>query len=198
VAARRFDRVSIVATLATGGALQVLMAWLAVKLPPGFAPPVLTPLMIGEGWAFSPVASAGWPLVLGTALWLDHRRRRRETGPPDLAERGSALAGAYVLSAFCGALFGVMMAVLAGQAHVGLGDTWLTPTLAAIVVGGVPFRGGRGTLLGVIGGVLMVQAFDMVLVGQGLDSQERLVALGLIMLAASVYHARGVRLGPRA
>ncbi|MGE0701463.1 MAG: hypothetical protein AB7O57_20370 [Hyphomicrobiaceae bacterium] len=101
-----------------------------------------------------------------------------------------------MLSAVCASTFGIGMAVLAGQFHASLGDAWFAPTMAALMLGGIAFRQTSGTLLGIVGGVLLVQALDTALATLGCSSAQRLAAFGLVMLVASIIVApRGVSVG---
>jgi ribose transport system permease protein len=184
---RHFDRGAIAGTLATAGILQVAMAWLAIRLPTGFTPPELTRFVTGENGSTSLLVWGGWLALLIFAFAFDRKARS-----------GSS-SGAYVLSALCSAAFGIAMAVLAGQFHAGLGEVWLAPTMAALMLGGIVFRQTSGRLAGIIGGVLLVQALDTTFANLGWSSEQRLAVFGLIMLAASIIAAQRAqfRLKPR-
>jgi ribose transport system permease protein len=190
--ARRFDRGAIAGTLATAGILQVLTAWLAIRLPVGFAPPELTLLVTSENGTPPLLAWIGWSIILVAAVALDYARTRKARFAGHVS-----LGATYVLSALCAAIFGIAMAALAGQFHTGLGDTWFAPTLAAIMVGGVSFRQTSGRLIGIIGGVILVQALDTVLVSIGGSSELRLMAFGLVTLVASIIAAQRAQLRSR-
>ena len=175
---RHFDRGAIAGTLATAGILQVAMAWLAIRLPTGFTPPELTRFVTSENGSPPLLVWAGWLVLLILAFAFDRKARS-----------GSS-SGAYVLSALCAAAFGIAMAVLAGQFHVGLGDAWFAPTMAALMLGGIAFRQASGRLAGIIGGVLLVQALDTTFANIGWSSEQRLAVFGLVMLAASIIAAQ--------
>jgi len=49
---------------------------------------------------------------------------------------GATLIGAYVLSGLCAALVGILLAGFNGQASLGMGDEYLLPSIAVVVVGG--------------------------------------------------------------
>jgi ribose/xylose/arabinose/galactoside ABC-type transport system permease subunit len=57
-------------------------------------------------------------------------------------------------------------------------------SIAAAVVGGTAFVGGRGGLLGTIAGVLIIQTLSTMAVLLGLEIQTQLIIKGLVILAA--------------
>ena len=71
---------------------------------------------------------------------------------------GRTLVLVYMLSALCAALVGVLLTGFSGQASLGMGDDYLLPSIAVVVVGGALITGGRGHYLGMLGGVLLLTA----------------------------------------
>ena len=90
-----------------------------------------------------------------------------------------------MLSAVCAATFGILIALFGGTFRVGLIDTYLLPTIAGVVVGGVAFGGGRGALCAVVAASIAIQIADAMLLAFGLSYEARLIALAGIVLAAS-------------
>ena len=78
---------------------------------------------------------------------------------------GGTLIGVYVLSGFCAALVGILLTGFSGQASLGMGDDYLLPSIAVVVVGGTLITGGRGHYLGMLGGVLLLTALQTLLAG---------------------------------
>lgn len=129
----RFNRVLIVASIATAGVLQVLMAWLSVSNPSGFAPVELAKLLtIGA----SPVLWIGSSCVLIMALCFHFWSAAKSP------RRNAPLAVSYLESSICVAAFGVAAALFAEQYHAGLGDSWLNPVLVGIAWGESRFAAG--------------------------------------------------------
>ena len=97
---------------------------------------------------------------------------------------GATLIGAYVLSGLCAALVGILLAGFNGQASLGMGDEYLLPSIAVVVVGGALITGGRGHYLGMIGGVLLLTALQTLLAGTTLPHAVRDIIFGLVVLGA--------------
>lgn len=81
------------------------------------------------------------------------------------------MIGVYALSGFCSAVVGVLLASFSGQAGLGMGDDYLLPSIAAVVVGGSLITGGRGQYLGMLGGVLLLTALSTLLAGTMLPTR---------------------------
>ena len=78
----------------------------------------------------------------------------------------------YILSALCSAFVGIMLTGFSGQASLGMGDDYLLPSIAVVVVGGALITGGRGHYLGMLGGVLLLTALQMLLRRHGLTLRD--------------------------
>lgn len=89
-----------------------------------------------------------------------------------------------MLSAVCAAVVGVMLTGFSGQASLGMGDDYLLPSIAVVVVGGALITGGRGHYLGMLGGVLLLTALQMLLAGTTLPYATRAILYGLVVLGA--------------
>jgi ribose/xylose/arabinose/galactoside ABC-type transport system permease subunit len=91
----------------------------------------------------------------------------------------------------CGYLAGVAGMVLLG--YVGAADNWLgngyeLTAIAAVVIGGTAFEGGRGSQIGTIAGVLILTVlFTLVLMLQFDESVRRVIKGVAILLAAGLY-----------
>jgi ribose transport system permease protein len=91
---------------------------------------------------------------------------------------------AYAISGFTAALTGVMLDGYGNQSYLGMGDPYLLLTLAAVVVGGVSIRGGRGLYLGVIGGALILQTISTTLSGTSLPEAVKQIVYAVAIIAA--------------
>ena len=97
---------------------------------------------------------------------------------------------AYTL---CSLLAGIAGLILVG--YVGTADNWLgngyeLNAIAAVVIGGAAFEGGKGGQLGTIGGVLILTVlFNLVLLLQ-FDEEVRRIVKGLVILLAVAMYAR--------
>jgi ribose transport system permease protein len=91
---------------------------------------------------------------------------------------------AYVLSGLCSAIAAVFLTGLSGQASLGMGDDYLLPSIAVVVIGGTLIVGGRGHYLGMLGGVLLITALQILLAGTTLPYASRSILFGVVVLAA--------------
>jgi ribose/xylose/arabinose/galactoside ABC-type transport system permease subunit len=95
--------------------------------------------------------------------------------------------------AACSLLAGIAGLILVG--YVGHADNWLgigfeLTAIAAVVIGGTAFEGGRGGQIGTIGGVLILTVlFNLVLMMQ-FDEEARRIVKGFVILFAVALYAR--------
>jgi ribose transport system permease protein len=95
---------------------------------------------------------------------------------------------AYALSGFFGALAGIALLARSGVSNTLSGQGLEFQVLAAIVLGGTTFEGGRGGIAGTVAGVLvLVIAFNLVNIS-GLPYHMQLVVMGGIIILASAVH----------
>ena len=65
-----------------------------------------------------------------------------------------------MLSGLLAALAGWMLAGRVVSIQPNLGETFIFTVFAGAVIGGVSLQGGRGTMLGALGGVLLLSTID--------------------------------------
>lgn len=99
----------------------------------------------------------------------------------------------YMLSGFLAALAGLMLAGRVASVQVNLGQGFIFTIFAAAVIGGVSLQGGRGTMLGVLGGVLLLSTIDRGLNLMRVSVFWLQVIQGLIILLAMFIDAQRVR-----
>lgn len=90
----------------------------------------------------------------------------------------------YVLCSLMAVVAGVVLSGYAGHIDRYLGRGLDLESIAAAVVGGTAFTGGRGGLLGTAAGVLIVQLLSSMTLFRGLDVESQLIAKGLVIVAA--------------
>jgi ribose/xylose/arabinose/galactoside ABC-type transport system permease subunit len=95
---------------------------------------------------------------------------------------------AYALSGVCAALAGLALLARSGVSSTFAGRGLEFDVLAAVVLGGTTFEGGRGGIGGTIAGLLvLVIAFNLVNI-LGLDYNAQLIVKGAIIIAASALY----------
>ena len=89
----------------------------------------------------------------------------------------SVLVICFVISGACAAFGGVLLAGWANRSFQAMGDPYLLPTIAAVVLGGTNVLGGRGTYLGTVAGVILITLLQSIL--SVVQPQYMLADLGL-------------------
>lgn len=98
--------------------------------------------------------------------------------------------GAYALSGLFASLAGLMLLARSGVSSTAVGQGLEFQVLAAVVLGGTTFDGGRGGVAGTLAGVLVLAiAFNLVNIS-GLPYQMQLVVMGTIIILASALYGR--------
>jgi ribose transport system permease protein len=91
---------------------------------------------------------------------------------------------AYIISGFCAALAGILLASRLGIAQPSVGAGFELDAIAACVIGGAILGGGGGSVLGTIGGVLTLGLIDNLLNLFNVQSYYQQIFKGLIILFA--------------
>jgi ribose transport system permease protein len=185
----------IVMTLATNGVLQGAALLYSGGTPAAFSSPLLRWFMIAKIGGVTPVVFFIVVFVVFAVTLLSRTpfgRRVYAVGNGGRAAQlsgvavGPTLIGVYVLSALCSCLVGVLLTGFSGQASLGMGDDYLLPSIAVVVVGGAIITGGRGHYLGMLGGVLLLTALQTMLAGSNLPYATRAILYGLVVLGAVI------------
>lgn len=91
---------------------------------------------------------------------------------------------AYIISGFLAALAGAMYAARLNSGQPAVGSGWEGDAIAAAVLGGVSFSGGRGTVFGVVIGALVMTIITNGLNLMEISSYTQLLIKGVIILLA--------------
>lgn len=183
----------IVMTLAMNGILQGLALLYCNGTPAGFSSPAQRWFMTGHLLGLTPVVWFLFLFVVAAVVMLSRTpfgRRIYAVGNSVTVARlsavgvGRTIIGVYALSGFCSALVGVLLSGFSGQASLGMGDSYLLPSIAIVVVGGTVITGGRGHYLGMLGGALLLTAISTLLAGTALPDAIRDIIFGLVVLTA--------------
>jgi ribose/xylose/arabinose/galactoside ABC-type transport system permease subunit len=95
---------------------------------------------------------------------------------------------AYAVAGLFGALGGIALLARSGVSSTSAGQGLEFQVLAAVVLGGTTFEGGRGGVAGTVAGVLvLVMAFNLVNI-VGLSYHMQLVVMGAIIILASALY----------
>jgi ribose transport system permease protein len=90
----------------------------------------------------------------------------------------------YTISGAAAGCAGMLMVGFSGGATLSMGQSYLVPSVAAVVIGGTSILGGRGHYLGVVGGAVLLTTFSTIISALGIAEGWRLVIYGTVILMA--------------
>ena len=97
---------------------------------------------------------------------------------------------AFALSGGLAAFGGVLLAGYAGKAAQSMGDAYLLPAIAAVVLGGTSILGGRGNYLGTIAGVILITLLQSILSVMQIAEFGRQIIYGVIIVGMLLIYGR--------
>ena len=194
---------SMIFTLGMNSVLGGLM----VAHTGGFAPQTdATPLMrwLAAGrLAGIPVALLVWAAVSVVIVVILNRtafgKAIYATGAREAAAYLSGIRtrfviiGAFMGSGICAAMAGVLLAGYSTQAFQGMGNAYLLPAIAAVVLGGTHILGGRGTYPGTLIGVVLIVLLNSVLSIMQMPEAVRQIIYGAVIIGMLLVYGRGER-----
>jgi ribose transport system permease protein len=180
----------IIVTLAT---MSIWQGVALIVLPdPGGAVPKAFQEAIAGGFSSPLMGILGQFLCIVAVTWLLSSRfglHLRAIGGDEQAARMSGVrvsnvkAIAYCLAGLLAALGGMYLATAAASGSPTAGDSFILTSIAAVVVGGAPLSGGRGTALGVVMGALILTITGSLLYFANVSSFYQSIIDGMILLA---------------
>jgi ribose transport system permease protein len=99
----------------------------------------------------------------------------------------------FVLCGLAAALAGVLLAGYSTKAYQGMGDAYLLPAIAAVVIGGTDILGGRGRYLGTLVGVVLIVLLNSVLSIMDMPEAGRQVIYGAVIIVMLLVYGRSER-----
>ncbi len=97
----------------------------------------------------------------------------------------------FVLSGAAAAFAGVLLAGYSTKAYQAMGDPYLLPAIAAVVLGGTNILGGRGNYLGTIAGVVLITLLQSILAVMQMPEAGRQIIYGVVILVMLLGYGRG-------
>ena len=86
---------------------------------------------------------------------------------------------------------GVLLAGRATKAYQAMGDEFLLPSIAAVVLGGTNILGGRGKYLGTVAGVILIVLLQSILSVMQMNEAWRQVIYGAVIITMLLVYGRG-------
>jgi len=99
----------------------------------------------------------------------------------------------FVLCGLAAALAGVLLAGYSTKAYQGMGDAYLLPSIAAVVIGGTNILGGRGRYLGTLIGVVLIVLLNSVLSIMDMPEAGRQIIYGVVIVLMLLLYGRGAK-----
>ncbi len=192
---------SMIVTLATNAVAQGLM----VVYSGGFSPkdtasPAMRWLATGFAVPGVPNAVLVWAIVGALTLFLLTRTAfGRSIYGIGNRERAAYLSGidtrrivmiTFSLSGALSAFGGVLLAGYSSKAAQSMGDAYLLPSIAAVVLGGASILGGSGSYLGTVAGVILITLLQSILSVVQMPEFGRQIIFGVVIIAMLLLYGR--------
>jgi ribose transport system permease protein len=197
---------SMILTLATNAIAQGLM----VLHTSGFAPqdhasPGMHFLAVQRSVAGIPNSLWVWLIIGGSTMVLLTRTTfGRSVYAVGNNERAAFLSrvnvdviivACFALSGACSAFAGALLAGYSSKAYQAMGDPYLLPAIAAVVLGGTSILGGHGSCLGTMAGVIVMTLLQSILSVVQVPESARQIIYGVVIVAMLLFHRRDDRSG---
>ena len=88
-------------------------------------------------------------------------------------------------------LAGVLLAGYSSKGYQAMGDPYLLPAIAAVVLGGTHILGGRGSYLGTIAGVILISLLASILSVMQMPEAGRQIIYGSVIVGMLLVYGRG-------
>jgi ribose transport system permease protein len=195
---------SMIVTLAVNAVAQGLM----VVHTGGFSPqesssPAMRVLATGDIAFGLPNALLVWAVVGAAAVFLLNRTTfGRAVYGIGNRERAAYLSGvntqrvvllAFAIAGGLSAFGGVLLAGYASKAAQGMGDAYLLPAIASVVLGGASILGGRGSYFGTVAGVILITLLQSILSVVQMPEAGRQIIYGVVIIAMLLLYGRESR-----
>jgi ribose transport system permease protein len=192
---------SMIVTLAVNAVAQGLM----VVHTGGFSPQdasseAMRVLATGHLLLGVPNALLVWAVVGGATVFLLSRTTfGRAIYGIGNRERAAYLSGVrtqrvvlltFAIAGGLSAFGGVLLAGYASKAAQAMGDAYLLPSIAAVVLGGASILGGRGSYIGTVAGVILITLLQSILSVVQIEEAGRQVIYGSVIIAMLLLYGR--------
>ncbi len=192
---------SMIVTLATNVVAQGLMVlYTGGFSPQDSAPEAMRWLATGYIVPGIPNAILVWAAVSVAIVFLLTRTTfGRSVYGIGNSERAAYLSGintrrivmvAFAVSGALSAFGGVLLAGYASKAAQAMGDAYLLPSIAAVVLGGTSILGGRGSYLGTVAGVILITLLQSILSVMQMPEAGRQIVYGIVIIAMLLLYGR--------
>lgn len=185
----------VIVTIAMNAVAQGIVLLSTNGTPTGSAPPLLRDVMVNDvaGIPIIVIALVVFAIVVGVAMSrTTGGKRTYAVGNSERVARLSGvrvpavIIGVYAISGLCSVLAGILLTASTSQGFLGMGDEYLLPSIAAVVIGGASILGGRGHYTGTFGGAIFLALLTSVLTAVSVSDATREILFGVVILLAVV------------
>jgi ribose transport system permease protein len=183
----------VIVTIAMNSVAQGIVLLSTNGTPTGSSPPLLSDVMTKHvaGIPIIVIALVVFAAIVG--LIMSRTTGGRRTYAVGNSERVARLSGVrvpwviigvYAISGLCSVLAGILLTASSSQGFLGMGDQYLLPSIAAVVIGGASILGGRGHYTGTFGGAIFLALLTSVLTAISVSDATRDILYGVVILLA--------------
>ncbi|HEY1942218.1 MAG TPA: ABC transporter permease [Roseiarcus sp.] len=192
---------SMIITLAMNAVAQGLMVVYSGGFSPrDFASPAMRYIATGSAIPGVPNAVICWIVVgAATVFVLTRTTFGRAVYGIGNRERAAYLSGVntrrvvlavFAISGGASALGGVLLAGYASKAAQSMGDAYLLPAIAAVVLGGTSILGGRGSYYGTVAGAILITLLQSILSVMQMPEFGRQIVYGVVIVLMLLLYGR--------
>lgn len=162
--------------------------------PTGRVPEAIRALSAGHLFGLSFAVWVWLVIALATIVVLNRTRFGRyvySVGTNPVATMLSGVPtrqvefGAYLFAGLCAAGGGLLLAGFVGSGSLGAGQDLLLQSIAAVIIGGTTFEGGKGGVSGSVAGALFLTLVSAILTGLGVAKFGNLIIQGAVLIGAA-------------
>ncbi len=99
----------------------------------------------------------------------------------------------FLLSGILSGLIGLLLLGNMGMGFKDMGSSYVMPSVAAVVVGGISLSGGEGNYGGVILGAVFIQTLTNLLIAIGGKDAIKWISFGIVLFVLLIFYARQKR-----
>ncbi|MEO4000070.1 ABC transporter permease [Mesorhizobium sp. CAU 1732] len=97
----------------------------------------------------------------------------------------------FVLSGMFAAIAGMCLLGYSGSSFANVGESYMLPSIIAVVLGGTPLAGGKGGYTGTMAGAVLLIVLQSILTTLNIDESGRQMIFGATLLVLMLFYGRG-------
>ena len=192
---------SLVLTLGMDAVVKGLTILYTGAQPKGEAPEMLNFIVHHKIGGLVPSAVVVWFIISIICYLILHKselgRKIYAIGNNEICsylsgiKTNRVIIKAFILSGTMNALAGVLLVGYAGRSFNGMGEPYLLPGIAAVVIGGTNILGGSGLYMGTVAGAIIITLLESTLSIMQISQAGRNIIYGIVILTMLFMYGRG-------